>query len=47
MTTTNNFIPSSANLIINIPNIGNQSVKNVSELEAFKLNGNKNILAIK
>lgn len=36
-----------ANLTVDIKNTGNRTVKNITELEALSLNGNKNILAIK
>jgi len=36
-----------ANLIVDIKNTGTKIVKNIAEIEALALNGNKNILAIK
>lgn len=34
-------------IIVNVPHNGNKNVKNITELEQFAVNGNKNILAVK
>ena len=46
-TTTRNDADSNANINLNITTTGNKTVANMAQLEVYKFNGNKNIIAIK